>query len=623
MVVDGLTLYHALGAFKGVKFAMKEFNSTVGKNNLHPELIYAKRYSFVEMARSIGMTVTDFQDEPVDIPGLDDLISYIEAVNKQEIAHATSLVKDGYYDFNSLQAMYQPGTYVIAKHAGGGGVDSMCQVVWNRYTQGKTILGKPIKYFELCVRFIVPVGGGKATFAEVVEGIEMFEGTRSLWDSGAGLGLAFVPLVNEEGRNTLDRFKHRGELFNKIVASSNSTNGRFYAYMEYEKGSFYAKGGSGSFNSSKPSAALATGGRIIVDFDAAIENGHFISIGRDDMIGGIRLKLKEYKMNIQSLDQNKNHIEKSVNVSNMILFSQIPNEYCFLTWPTMAGFSLTSKSWGDVVIDKLTDIKFDPSIFQRLVLPESRKRMIKALVNHTNLESGFHDLVKGKGEGTVFLLYGEPGTGKTLTAEALAELLGRPLYSISMGTLGTTADELERRLGEILHLSERWDALLLLDEADSFLESRSSSSPLERNAMVSVMLRLVEYHQGIMFLTSNRIESLDSAFKTRITLALHYEPLDMAGRAKVWENLLLKSGYEATMDSFDLMALAYWPLNGREIKNALRLGMALAADEGSILCQELLIDTAVVVNQHTEIASCDLKESKSKRSRKWGILKNL
>jgi hypothetical protein len=71
-----------------------------------------------------------------------------------------------------------------------------------------------------------------------------------------------------------------------------------------------------------------------------------------------------------------------------------------------------------------------------------------------------------------------------LTAEALAELLGRPLYSISMGILGTTADQLERRLGEILQLSECWDALLFLDEADSFLEARSSNSSLERNAMI-------------------------------------------------------------------------------------------------------------------------------------------
>ena len=106
-----------------------------------------------------------------------------------------------------------------------------------------------------------------------------------------------------------------------------------------------------------------------------------------------------------------------------------------------------------------------------------------------------------------------------------------------MGTLGTTAEELERRLKEILELSARWNALVLLDEADSFLETRSATSSLERNAMVSVMLRLVEYHRGILFLTSNRLDSLDPAFRTRITLALRYEPLDAAGRAQVWDGI--------------------------------------------------------------------------------------
>jgi hypothetical protein len=536
---------------------------------------------------------------------------------------AITLLKDNYYDFDSLQAMYRPGTSVIAKHAGGGGVDSICQVVWNRYTQGKTILGKPMRYFELCVRFIVPVGGGKATFAEVVQGIEMFEGTRSLEASfGAAGSLAFVPLINNENSNIIGRYMHRGELYNKIVCSPDTEKKNTFSYMAYEKGSFYAKHGSGSFNSSKPSAALAMDGRVIIDFDAAAENGHHLSIGRDDMIDGMRLKMKEYKTNLQVMSQNNESRGQAVNYHGMVLFSNIPEEYRHLTWPIIAGFSLTSKSWGDVLIDGLTDITFEPNVFDRLVLPESRKRMIKALVKHNNSDGGFCDLIKGKGEGTIFLLYGDPGNGKTLTAEALAEVLKRPLYSISMGTLGTTANELERRLGEILHLSERWNALLLLDEADSFLESRSSNSSLERNAMVSVMLRLVEYHRGIMFLTSNRIDSIDSAFKTRITLALHYEPLDLKGRVRVWENLLVSSSYDATLASLDLKALGKWPLNGREIKNALRLAMAMAADDGSVLTQELLVDAAKLVDENNDNMNVD-SNGKKMKSKRWRLGKNL
>eukprot|EP00574_Skeletonema_japonicum_P012330 CAMPEP_0201718278 /NCGR_PEP_ID=MMETSP0593-20130828/3826_1 /ASSEMBLY_ACC=CAM_ASM_000672 /TAXON_ID=267983 /ORGANISM="Skeletonema japonicum, Strain CCMP2506" /LENGTH=942 /DNA_ID=CAMNT_0048208537 /DNA_START=9 /DNA_END=2834 /DNA_ORIENTATION=+ len=600
MIVDETTLFHALGALKGVQFARDEFNCTIG-NHMSDELAFSKRHGFTEMARSVGMVIPESFDEAVDIEGLDDLVASIEEKNMNDLIRAKTLLADSYYDFDSLHVIYSPGSYVFAKHAGGGGIDSVCQVVWSRYTQGKTILGKPMKYFQLCVRYIVPLLDGKTTFAETVQGIEMFEGVRVLDGGGAGLGLSFSPIRGDERDEILlKQYSSRGRVYNQIVKEI--TSGKGYSYMEYEKGCFSQKR-SGSFGAGKASVALASGGRVVLDLDAALENGHSISVGRDDMIEGLHMKMKEYKLHLKLADAK----------GDMVLFSQIPEEYLALHWPTLVGFSLTSKSWGDVTIDGLKEIEFDKSIFERLVLPDSRKQMIRALVKHTScVEGGFRDLVKGKGEGTVFLMYGEPGSGKTLTAEAIAELLRKPLYSVSMGTLGTSADELERRLGEILQLSARWDSLVLLDEADSFLEARSSSSSLERNAMVSVMLRLSEYHRGILFLTSNRIDSLDPAFQTRITLALRYEPLNKEGRRKVWENLLLKSGYESSMLSFDLNELSKPTLNGREIKNSLRLAMAMAADEHSNLSQKLLLNSVSVVSEFKDSMSKDWSGKKKK-----------
>ena len=465
-----------------------------------------------------------------------------------------------------------------------------------------------MKHFQLCVRYVVPLLDGKATFAETVQGIEMFEGIRVLDGGGAGRGLSFVPLTNSERDGILlKQCSSRGKVYNRIV--NERKDGKTYSYMEYEKSCFNQKR-SGSFGARNASVALASGGRVVLDLDAAMDNGHSLSIGRDDMIEGLKMKMKEYKFHLKLADAKEHR--SSPSSGDMLLFSQIPEEYLALAWPTLVGFSLTSKSWGDVTIDGLKEIDFDESIFERLVLPDSRKQMIKALVKHTACaEGGFRDLVEGKGEGTVFLLYGEPGCGKTLTAEAIAELLRRPLYSVSMGTLGTTADELEHRLGEILQLSACWDSLVLLDEADSFLEARSSSSSLERNAMVSVMLRLCEYHQGILFLTSNRIDSLDPAFQTRITLALRYESLNMEGRNKVWKNLLEKSGYESNMHSFDLNELSKPVLNGREIKNALRLAMALAVDEQSDLTQKVLLKSVSIVSEYKVSMSKDWSDEKN------------
>jgi len=272
-----------------------------------------------------------------------------------------------------------------------------------------------------------------------------------------------------------------------------------------------------------------------------------------------------------------------------------------MTWPAVIGFSFTSNAWGEVLVDGLSDIHFDETVFDNLVLPAARKRMVKALVRHSS--DSFQDIIAGKGEGSVFLLYGPPGVGKTLTAEAISEMLHRPLYTVSLGQLGVTPTELETKLGEILDLCRRWDALILLDEADIFLEKRTSTGSLERNAMVSIMLRLVEYFKGVLFLTSNRVDTLDPAFKTRITLGLRYEQLNPSVRMQVWKNLLGASGYAGKLGAdkaIDIEELAKHQLNGREIKNAIRLAMALAQEDGEDLSQKLLLETIETLNDFNE-----------------------
>jgi len=94
------------------------------------------------------------------------------------------------------------------------------------------------------------------------------------------------------------------------------------------------------------------------------------------------------------------------------------------------------------------------------------------------------DIIKGKGEGKIFLLHGPPGTGKTLSAEVIAEFTKRPLLSLTCGDLGTTAGEVESRLGRYMYLGEIWGAVVLLDEADIYLETRAISD-VKRNSLVS------------------------------------------------------------------------------------------------------------------------------------------
>lgn len=85
---------------------------------------------------------------------------------------------------------------------------------------------------------------------------------------------------------------------------------------------------------------------------------------------------------------------------------------------------------------------------------------------------------------------------------------------MSAGDLGVDSSEVEGTLTTILEMVAKWNAVLLLDECDVFLEARSAHD-LERNKIVSIFLRTLEYYEGILFLTTNRVKNMDPAFQSR------------------------------------------------------------------------------------------------------------
>lgn len=107
----------------------------------------------------------------------------------------------------------------------------------------------------------------------------------------------------------------------------------------------------------------------------------------------------------------------------------------------------------------------------------------------------------------IILLCGPPGVGKTLTAESVAEEMKVPLFMMSAGDLGLDPTRVESKLQDILEMCTRWHSVLLLDEADVFLEQRSLHE-LERNKLVSIFLRVLEYFEGMSSLFSSLNGSL-------------------------------------------------------------------------------------------------------------------
>lgn len=191
-------------------------------------------------------------------------------------------------------------------------------------------------------------------------------------------------------------------------------------------------------------------------------------------------------------------------------------------------------------------------------------------------------------------MFGPPGVGKTYTAEAVAERSRVPLYGLSAGTLGTRPKQVEAALDRALELCRLWNAMLLLDEADVFLSARTDAD-LARNELVAVFLTRLEYYQGICFLTTNRIASLDHAFQSRVDLFLPYRDLRPEARRHVWVNFIQRAGGAARFEvdvgpgSKDLEDLSQIPLNGREIKNLIKSANLLTLKGGEKITTERIM----------------------------------
>ncbi|TBU45311.1 P-loop containing nucleoside triphosphate hydrolase protein [Dichomitus squalens] len=217
----------------------------------------------------------------------------------------------------------------------------------------------------------------------------------------------------------------------------------------------------------------------------------------------------------------------------------------------------------------------------------------------TDSDTGFGDFVHGKGHGLFIKLFGPPGVGKTLSAEATSEHVRRPLYVVGAGDLGTTGAFLDAELDCVLDIATSWNAIVFIDEAsrdhcmraDVFLEQRSLHD-MERNAMVPVFLRHVEYYRGILFMTTNRVKTFDEAFLSRIHVALHFNELTKDARKQVWTVFLKKVGVDVPAFGEHLVdRLAEHEANGRQIKNAVRTASSLAASKNVPLSFKHLTDT--------------------------------
>ncbi|KAF2735043.1 P-loop containing nucleoside triphosphate hydrolase protein [Polyplosphaeria fusca] len=321
-------------------------------------------------------------------------------------------------------------------------------------------------------------------------------------------------------------------------------------------------------------------------------------------IGGIPTCFCKRCVKLNSV-KKKSRFADYARINPMTTKELTPHQY-FLCDRSVHGFIMKVRMWHRLDVSNFSDPDYDIKLVDELVLDPPTRTLIKslsskytrkqeltpppanshAIVDTTDQWSA--DFVQGKGEGLIFLLHGKPGVGKTYTSECIAEFTKRPLLSLTCTDIGTNPMTIEAKLAYWFKLAKHWGAILLIDEADIYMEQRITRD-VERNNLVAGFLRAMEYYQGILFLTTNRVGTFDDAFMSRIHVSVHYPDFGDEERGEVWEAFFKKLERERADEfmvpeetrkyvkqSKEVRAVRW---NGREIRNAFQTAVALAEAE--------------------------------------------
>lgn len=265
--------------------------------------------------------------------------------------------------------------------------------------------------------------------------------------------------------------------------------------------------------------------------------------------------------------------------------------------PVLPLFSLVHHQTVWVNVGNMRPYEYDDKVQDRLILPETHRRLIKALVSNLDAlrdESEGPDkskILKSKAGSSVILNYGPAGTGKTLSAEVYAETIHRPLYEVQCAQIGSDPESIESNLSKILERSLRLKMPLLINEADAFVGARGKT--IEQDAIVAVFLRLLEYHTGLVFLTTNREGDIDDAIKSRCIALIQFKVPERKERLSLWKMQLEQFNLELSKADLLKAVRAFPTIVGRDIQNLIKLTSRVSLALGTTFCFEELRHNAV------------------------------
>ncbi|MFG1400131.1 AAA family ATPase [Roseixanthobacter pseudopolyaromaticivorans] len=373
------------------------------------------------------------------------------------------------------------------------------------------------------------------------------------------------------GKTIAEIFAHKGFLKEtpELIAAYDETEARYFAWRG-RYGAQFSGRGTGFYtedpNSShrdtdwsrKDVVVLSSGGgaaRLVNDESILTARALTLEVTGDILGQYLR---KAAKSNLYDAEEE---VEESKAAIRPGLFSRIPIH------PYVLMFHLDLHHYLWVHVDDMEPYAYQPNLKEKLVLPEEQTDLIDILT--AEMDVLMDDIVSGKSGGTTVLCAGPPGVGKTLTAEVYAEIIQRPLYRVHSGQLGLNAAAMESALKDTLTRAQRWGAVMLIDEADVYIKRREDD--IAMNAVVGVFLRVLEYFNGLLFLTTNRIDDIDEAIVSRCIALIKFHPPNAAARRRIWSVMSDQFGLSLDSPLLDALVETFPATTGRDIKGLAKL----------------------------------------------------
>ncbi|MDR0857835.1 MAG: AAA family ATPase, partial [Oscillospiraceae bacterium] len=249
-------------------------------------------------------------------------------------------------------------------------------------------------------------------------------------------------------------------------------------------------------------------------------------------------------------------------------------------------------------LDKLATKLSPKHSWSDIVLPKAQLDILKHACLHISkrhkvyTEWGFEQNLS-YGTGLSILMYGAPGTGKTMCAEILASELKLDVFRINISRIVSKyIGETEKNLAEIFSEAKKTGGILFFDECEALFGKRSDvKDSHDRNANIEVayLLQQIEEHDGITLMSTNIKQNIDPAFMRRITYAVRFPFPEAPARKAIYLKLLPKELPLAKAIDWDYLAEKF-PLSGGYIKNiVLSAAFGAANDDKPLSMKHLLI----------------------------------